>query len=250
MGTSAQAREKRKAFGATAGPTYCSGSRAMVRNGTGGRRHLIPQAGDQPDARRLLRAEMRLRRRRLSGARRQLATRAIVRKLLMLPAYHAASSIALYWPADGEPDIRGLAAHARAHGKRLYLPVVGQAGQMRFAAWPGNARLKRNRYGIPEPIGTRRLKAADLAMLVVPLVAFDGAGNRLGMGGGYYDRALAGLRRRPVLVGAAFSVQQVRGLPVQPWDVPLDIVITEHGRSVMRNTRRAAGKNARRGEPR
>lgn len=222
----------------------------MVRNGTGGRRHLISQAHDPSDARRLLRARMRLRRRRLRGTRRQLATRAIVRHLLMLPAYHAASSIALYWPADGEPDIRGLVAHARAHGKRLYLPVVGQAGQMRFAAWPATARLKRNRYGIPEPVGTRRLKAADLALLIIPLVAFDAAGNRLGMGGGYYDRALAGRRRRPVLVGAAFSLQQVAGLPAQPWDVPLDMVITERGRSNMRNTRRPADRNGCKGEPR
>jgi len=223
----------------------------MVRNGTGGRRHLISPTDDPSpaDVRRVLRAEMRLRRRSLAGARRRLATHAIVRHFLALPAYRVATRIAIYWPEDGEPDVRELAMHARTRGKRVYLPVVGRAGTLAFAAWPRDASLKPNRYGIPEPLGTRRVKAGDLQLIVVPLVAFDAAGNRLGMGGGYYDRALAGRRRNTFLAGAAFSLQRVSRLSAQPWDVPLDLVITERGRSAIRKWRGAPATNTRKGVP-
>jgi len=224
----------------------------MVRNGTGGRRHLISPTDDPSpaDVRRVVRAEMRLRRRSLGGARRRLATRAIVRHFLALPAYRAAARLALYWPADGEPDVRELATHARARGKRVYLPVIGRAGTLAFAAWPRDASLKPNRYGIPEPLGTRRVTTRELQLIVVPLVAFDAAGNRLGMGGGYYDRALAGRRRNTFLAGAAFSLQGVARLPAQPWDVPLDLVITERGRRATRKRQGEPGTNTCKGVPR
>jgi 5-formyltetrahydrofolate cyclo-ligase len=182
---------------------------------------------------------MRMRRRSLLPVRRQLAVRAIQRHLASLMEFRRARRVALYWPADGEPDVLGLAPLARARGKQLYLPVVGHGGTLRFAHWPAGGKLRRNRYGIPEPVGNRHtIPAARLDLVIMPLVAFDAAGNRLGMGGGYYDRALAG-RRRPALVGAAFSIQQASSIPAQPWDVPLDIIITEGGRKFSRGARRA-----------
>lgn len=201
----------------------------MVRNGTGGRRHLISSDTDPTALRQALRREMRLRRRSLPRVRRRFAEQAILRHLRALAAYRRARSIALYWPADGEPDIRDIEQHARASGKRLYLPVVGHGGQMAFAPWVRGGRLRRNRYGIPEPTGARRAPADRLDLVVMPLVAFDASGNRLGMGGGYYDRALAGHRRRPLLAGIAFACQQAEAIPVQPWDIPLTYVITERG---------------------
>lgn len=202
----------------------------MVCNGTGGRRHPIPSNAPSAQERQALRHELRLRRRGLRGSRRALATRAIVAQLRRLPAFRAARSIALYWPADGEPDLRGLAPAARARGKRLYLPVVGHGGVMSFVPWDERASLRRNRYGIPEPIGRRRLPATRLDLVILPLVAFDARCHRLGMGGGYYDRALQRRGRRPVLIGAAFALQEVPAVPQQPWDVPLDLVVTERGR--------------------
>jgi 5-formyltetrahydrofolate cyclo-ligase len=172
---------------------------------------------------------MRLRRRALCGSRRTLATRAIIARIRRLPAFHAARRIALFWPADGEPDLRPLAAHAWTRGKRLYLPVVGHAGAMRFAPWHSHGRLRRNSFGIPEPVGRRKGGAAGLDLVIMPLVAFDARCNRVGMGGGYYDRALQRRWRRPILIGAAFALQQVGTLPQQPWDVPLHLVVTERG---------------------
>jgi len=215
----------------------------MVCNGTGGRRHLIFSPHDPVALRSALRLEMRARRRALSPFRRRRANQAIVRKIAALPAFRLARSVALYWPADGEPDVRALAVAAWRSHKRVLLPVVSQRGVMRFASWHNTTRLRRNRYGIPEPTGRQRLALATrLDLVVMPLVAFDARGNRLGMGGGYYDRALARRTRRPTLVGAAFSCQQAPSVPVQAWDVPLDVIVTEGGRPIRRSAmRRSAG---------
>ena len=202
----------------------------MVCNGTGGRRHLIHSPDDPIALRSMLRREMRLRRRALPGYRRRLAERSLVRHLRNLPAYRRARRLALYWPADGEPDVRAIATDAWSCGKRVYLPVVGRGATLEFARWRRGTKLRRNRYGIPEPITSRRrILASQLELLIVPLVAFDSDGNRLGMGAGYYDRALGARRRRPTLVGAAFSFQQAPAIPAQPWDAPLGVIITERG---------------------
>ncbi len=178
-----------------------------------------------------LRRELRGRRRALAPFRRRLANLAIVRHVLTLSAFRRARHVALYWPVDGEVDLLGLVTRARKHGKSLYLPVVGRDGSMVFAPWPATAGLRPNRYGIPEPagMGRRSVPAARLDLVIVPMVGFDSSGNRLGMGAGYYDRALAGCRRRTVLVGTAFSCQWVEALPARHWDVPLDAVVTERG---------------------
>lgn len=209
----------------------------MVCNGTGGRRHLIYSPHDPIAMRNALRREMRQRRRGLQNFRRLLADHALARHLVNLPAYRRARNLAVYWPADGEADVRAVAAHAWSSGKRLYLPVVGHGGKMRFAPWKPSARLRPNRFGIPEPARLlQHVSARRLDLVVMPLVAFDDRGNRLGMGGGYYDRALGGQRRRPLLVGAAYSFQQVPSIPAQPWDVPINVVITERGRRTMRRS--------------
>ena len=92
----------------------------------------------------------------------------------------------------------------------------------------------RNRYGIPEPDRPirQRIRAASLDLIVAPLVAFDIYGNRLGMGGGFYDRTLAFLKRRgswrkPVVVGVAYEFQKVQRLTAQPWDVPMHAIATD-----------------------
>jgi 5-formyltetrahydrofolate cyclo-ligase len=117
--------------------------------------------------------------------------------------------------------------------RRCYLPVLPRRGRvMRFGRIAGKTPMQRNRYGIPEPVDARPLRARQLDLLLMPLVGFDAQGYRLGMGGGYYDATLAFMRhrrwwRRPRLVGIAYECQRVETLPRDPWDMPLDAVLTE-----------------------
>lgn len=152
-------------------------------------------------------------------------------RLGALPRIPASGYVAGYWAVGGE-----IALHAwqtSLDPERTYcLPVLTEFGVLRFAPWrPGDA-LTTNRFGIPEPDcpAGSLLDAGDLSAIVAPLVAFDTRCNRVGMGGGWYDRTLAPLRNaesRPVLVGAAYELQRVDRLEPADWDVPLDAVCTE-----------------------
>ena len=103
-----------------------------------------------------------------------------------------------------------------------------------FGRWSPKDTLVPNRFGIPQPSSSNPVRAQDLEVIIAPLVAFDKRGNRLGTGGGYYDRSLSFLLEskrptKPWLIGFAFGMQQLDQLPTQSWDVPLDAVVTEHG---------------------
>ncbi len=119
---------------------------------------------------------------------------------------------------------------------QLALPVLGdQPGAMSCALWDGQTPLQSNRFGILEPKvepGQPGLAIATISCVLMPLVAFDHHGHRMGMGGGYYDRLLADiadqpLEQRPWFLGWAHSLQQVDYLEPQPWDIGLDACITE-----------------------
>ncbi len=121
-------------------------------------------------------------------------------------------------------------------GKQCYLPVLHPVarGRLWFARWQPGDVLHPNRYGIPEPSWkTHTLASAwALDMIILPLVAFDARCNRMGMGGGYYDRSLAwrlrrGIWKGPMLIGYAYEAQKLGQIHVAPWDVPLDAVVTE-----------------------
>lgn len=184
------------------------------------------------DPRALLRRELRQRRRELPAAARITAADALAERLLALPAAPASGFVAGYGAGDGE-----IALHrwqlSLPDTLSYCLPVLAEGGLLRFAPWRPGQPLAANRFGIPEPAlaPAALLAPEDMAMVVLPLVGFDAAGGRLGMGGGWYDRSFAFRRARaapPVLVGAAFSVQQVEpALPCEAWDVPLDAVCTE-----------------------
>jgi 5-formyltetrahydrofolate cyclo-ligase len=182
-----------------------------------------------------LRREMRARRRALSPGASARASVAIVQHLLRLEAFRRARSVAGYWPVGGEPDILEALLIVHARGATALLPVLDRRGaaNMRFARWQPGGPLTRNRYGIPEPAnGNRRFyRPLDVDLVVAPVVAFDSRGHRLGQGGGYYDRAFAAAigRHRPwaPLVGVAYDHQRVPSLEVAPWDVSLDLVVTE-----------------------
>lgn len=188
------------------------------------------------DARRLLRGQLRAMRNALTSAQRHAAGRQCARLLSELPVFRNARRIAAYLPADGELETDPLIERAWAMGKDVYLPVLVPHGENRlwFARYDPDTPLVENRFGIPEPARAPHTRVAPLALdlVLTPLVAFDAAGHRLGMGGGFYDRSFAYLLRhrcwlRPRLVGLAYEFQRQARLPHQPWDVPLQAVVTD-----------------------
>ena len=146
-----------------------------------------------------------------------------------------AKRIAFYYATDGEMDPSPLIERAMKAGKRCYLPVLRQrpASALWFSLYETGSSLRPNRFGIPEPNKRRRITPPwGLDLIMLPLVAFDIKGTRLGMGGGYYDRTLSFRLKRshwkgPKLIGLAHELQRIDSLPRNPWDIPLDGVITE-----------------------
>jgi 5-formyltetrahydrofolate cyclo-ligase len=174
-------------------------------------------------------------RRALEDATRARHSTAICRHLSHSSHWHAARRIGLYFAAEAEVDVSDLFAEAFASGRIVHVPVVAATGRMHFVRLPRDATLVRNRYGIWEPErASDAVPARKLDLVVTPLAAFDDAGNRIGMGAGYYDRCFAFLRHRrhwlhPKLVGAAFSCQRVPAIPAAAWDIPLFAIATENG---------------------
>lgn len=142
-----------------------------------------------------------------------------------------ASHIALFLSVDGELNTRPLIAKLWQQKKQVYLPVLHpfSAGQLLFLRYTPETTLTPNKLRIPEPpLDIRQLITLDrLDVMMVPLVAFDSSGQRLGMGGGFYDRTLQNWRQHGFLpVGVAHDCQQVERLPAEEWDVPLPAVLT------------------------
>nr|VFJ43424.1 MAG: 5-formyltetrahydrofolate cyclo-ligase [Candidatus Kentron sp. DK]VFJ58732.1 MAG: 5-formyltetrahydrofolate cyclo-ligase [Candidatus Kentron sp. DK] len=182
-----------------------------------------------------VRAEMRRRRRQLSDAEQAGHARQLVATLIGSPLFRRSKRIACFFPQDGEIDLTYLFPYLFAARKRAYLPVL-HGRRLWFLPFDEQTPLVRNRYDIPEPELPARLRCPPqgLDLVLAPLVAFDGFGSRVGMGGGYYDRTFAYLPhrlilRRPVFVGVAHGFQQVDRLAPNPWDVPLAGVVTEAG---------------------
>lgn len=134
-------------------------------------------------------------------------------------------SVAGFWPIGTEIDIRPLLHALHDLGHAILLPITPPRGEpLSFARWrPGDAMCP-ERFGTVRPIG----EAGIPDVLLVPLLAWDGRGRRLGYGGGYYDRTLAALPGR-LAIGCAYSAQRVAEVPAGPHDVPLDAVATEAG---------------------
>lgn len=194
-----------------------------------------PDIATAPD-RNAIRRQMRRQRRALSQAERREAALALARQLGNSPLFLRSEHIAFYLANDGEVELQPLIERAWAMGKQCYLPVLSPAFHNRlwFAPYQPDTPLRRNQFRILEPaLPWHAMRAAcAIDLMLTPLVAFDAAGNRLGMGGGFYDRTLAYLQhrnhwRKPLLIGTAYEFQQVASLPHATWDVPLHGVATE-----------------------
>ncbi|HEY0721315.1 MAG TPA: 5-formyltetrahydrofolate cyclo-ligase [Gammaproteobacteria bacterium] len=187
---------------------------------------------DRNTIRRLVRA----RRRELSGHERSRRSAQLACNITRSALFRNCRTLAIYLPNDGEVDLTAVAQSAWSQGKQCFLPVLSPLYHNRlwFAPYTPQTTLVLNRFGIPEPaLNWHAMRPVwSLDLLLMPLVAFDGWGNRLGMGGGFYDRTLAYLEqrsqwRKPHLVGTAFELQHFDAVPSQPWDVPLEAVVTE-----------------------
>ena len=173
-----------------------------------------------------LRRELRARRNALGATAQAAAAQALIGQLAQLPGWPRSRRIALYLAADGEIDTGPLALEARRQDRQLYLPVIDLDQHLDFALWEEADPLAVNRYGIGEPDKTAtRIEPSQLDILFLPLVGWDTAGGRLGMGGGFYDRSLQGVSG-PLLVGLAHDCQRVERVPTQDWDIKLDFVAT------------------------
>lgn len=152
---------------------------------------------------------------------------------MRLRLFRAGKRVALYLPFDRELDTTALIDAARLRGVQLFVPVIIDHRHRRLRFYPLKGEIRPGMFGISVP----RLRAAPvlpqwLDLIVIPLVGVDSGGRRLGMGGGYYDRALAFRRRRtiwkgPLLVGLAFDCQRTDADFAESWDVRLDWLATE-----------------------
>lgn len=186
--------------------------------------------------RQALRRQLRQFRRSLRPQQQAQAARKLCHALKQLPSIQQANHIAAYVACDGEINPALFLRWAQTHGKTIWLPVVTPSHALhrdglRFAQAP-SARARRgwrrNQYGIAEPCSRQSKLAKHLDVLLMPLVGFDANGNRLGMGGGYYDRLLATLSRyprRPRAIGLAHACQRIANLPVAHWDRPVDELV-------------------------
>ncbi|MDO6568633.1 5-formyltetrahydrofolate cyclo-ligase [Alteromonas sp. 1_MG-2023] len=188
-------------------------------------------------ARKTLRKSLRALRNGLTESEQQQAALAVRDNLLSLPDITNASSIACYLPNDGEIDLTPFIHSCwdlrKTSAPHTSLPVLHPVcnGHLLFLRYTEATQMCVNKYNIEEPV----LACPDVIptfhhqIILMPLVGFDEMGNRLGMGGGYYDRTLASIQAqsvRPKLIGIAHDCQQVDQLPVQHWDIPVNAIIT------------------------
>jgi len=180
-----------------------------------------------------LRASAKASRNQLSPETIAQASLAISDRLWRLPLMSRSCRIAAYYSIGGEVDCTFAIETAWDRGRKVYLPVL-RGQELIFAPYFPDSDFLRNQHGIPEPISPKGLlfRPHEMDSVLAPLVAFDARGNRVGMGGGYYDRSFRFMRHRkqwtrPRLVGLAYEFQKVPQLKACSWDVPLHNAVTE-----------------------
>jgi 5-formyltetrahydrofolate cyclo-ligase len=142
--------------------------------------------------------------------------------------------VAAFWPFDGEPDLLPVLDLCLREGIQLALPVIVETPgrpSMIFRQWSLAASMENSRFGIPEPVETAEILLFDIDLVLLPLVGWDESGGRIGMGAGFYDRALHpfGQSKSPVRMGVAYQLQKVPRVPTEPWDIHLHMVVSETG---------------------
>ena len=139
----------------------------------------------------------------------------------------AGATLAICWPIRNEYDARHLAHRLRARGARTVLPVVVASGApLVFREWHPGVKLAEGALGIPYPVDSAEMTPNAV---LLPMNGWDAQGYRLGYGGGFFDRTLASLAKKPVTIGVSYELARLETIHPQPWDIPLDYVVTEGG---------------------
>jgi len=151
-------------------------------------------------------------------------------RVAALSEYQNARHIAAYIAILGEISVEPVIDAGNAEGKQFYLPIL-RGEHMAFAPWNAGASLHKKKFGLLEPDCSEAdwIDPAELDLVLAPLVVFDDRCNRIGQGGGYYDRTFEFTRKndKPILVGVAHDSQREPALTPQPWDIPLHKIVTE-----------------------
>ena len=162
----------------------------------------------------------------ISPAERRAAGERIATSIADIIARRA-GVLGVYWPFRAEFDPRPLIDKITAGGRGVALPVViDKKGPLEYRAWAPGEPLIAGVWDIPIP---EKREVVVPAMVLAPLVGFDPACYRLGYGGGYFDRTLASLSPRPLAIGVGFAEQQIVTIYPQPFDIPMDMIVTETG---------------------
>ena len=173
-----------------------------------------------------IRIHMRAKRRHYAQINKGEATRQLHRQIIQLPIWHHAEHIAIYYPKPEELDTRTIIDAAWASKKSIYLPVTHAArSEMSFYAYQPHSRLISGSFGIYQPETLGPPADAKLDCMILPAIALDESGFRLGYGFGYYDRFLAGQRKKITTIGVAYTCNRIKKLPHDKHDKPSDISI-------------------------
>ena len=182
-----------------------------------------------------IRQQLRAKRRALSVKQQRVCADQLATILCKERFFLRAKRIGIYLANDGEIDPGAILATALKAGKSCFLPILHplKKNSLYFGQYDPTTQMVPNRFGIPEP----KFNSAQIAppwsldIILMPLVAFDREGNRMGMGGGYYDRTLAFMaesnRLKPKLIGLAHGCQEVDNISQQSWDIPLHLIATD-----------------------
>lgn len=168
----------------------------------------------------------------LDSTRLESAAAALAQRILSLPEYQQARRVAVYFAVNGEIGLNTVIDHALAEGKEIFLPNLDREA-LRFSPYFHAQKMRINRFRLPEPdvADSEMLAPEDLDLVLAPLVVFDSYRNRIGMGGGFYDRSFAFRKipghTRPVLIGVAHEIQKVDRIVPEEWDVQLDMIVTD-----------------------
>ncbi|MBQ6224789.1 MAG: 5-formyltetrahydrofolate cyclo-ligase [Bacteroidaceae bacterium] len=172
-----------------------------------------------------LRQQIRMQKRRLSAAELAVMSEDICSKVLALASWQEAGTLLLYYPLPDEVDVRLLIKDAFESGKKVLLPVV-KGDELELHLYEGEASLKEGAFGIMEPTGPlfAPIHYDEIELAIIPGMAFDSAGHRLGRGKGYYDRLLPNLRDAK-LIGVCFPFQFLEEVPAEAHDISVCKVI-------------------------